>query len=108
MALRTQALDDDEEVNEGPLNMMAWFSLLGAAAALVIGLSCFLKNETFYAQDVEDTPAATKAWRKDTGDPGGMKMASDYSPFDKKDGRGSIISSYAKAEPNVPARPEEP
>ena len=108
VALRSAVVEDDEEINEGPLNAMGWISLLASAAALVIALSCFMKNDTFVAGDVDDTPAAKESWRKDSGETSGIQLPTDYSPFDRKDGKGGIISEYATLEPAVPARPEEP
>ena len=108
VALRSAVVDDDEEVNEGPHNAMGWISLLASAAALVIGLSCFMKNDTFVAGDVEDSPAAKESWRKDSGETTGIQLPSDYSPFDRKDGKGGIVSEYATLEPAVPVRPDEP
>lgn len=110
--IRTSAIDDDEEQNEGPLNIMGWIALVGALAAVIGVLSCWDKVDFFSegivkAESKESREDAIKQWIK-LSTPEGFKLPADFSPFDKKDGLGGINSDYKEREPNTPERPAAP
>jgi hypothetical protein len=109
--VRTAGLDDEEEEDEGPLNIMGWVALVGAIAALIGVLASWQKVDFFYQGDLSYRPGdpqsradAVNVWRKATP-PDGFKLATDFSPFDKKDGSGGVISEYKDREPDTPTRP---
>lgn len=112
--IRTAAIEDDDEIDEGPLNIMGWIALVGAIAALIGVLACWDKVD-FFSEGIVEVPSgnpesraeAIASWRK-SSPPDGFKLPADFSPFDKKDGNGGIISSYEQLEPNTPVRPAAP
>ena len=54
-----------------------------------------------------ESEEAIKNWRT-ASPPEGFKLPADFSPFDKKDEKGGIISEYDRFEPNTPERPLAP
>ena len=102
--VRTAALDDDDEINETPLNVMGWIALVASIAALIGVLACMDKIEFFAEQPPSDPKTA---WLK-AAEPEGIKLPMDFSPFDTKNENGSISSTYEKEEPNIPDRPNAP
>ena len=112
VSIRSSAIEDDEEVDEGPLNIMSWIALVGALAAVIGVLACWDKVE-FFSEGVvvavgkESRDDAIKEWRS-SAPPDGFKLPADYSPFDKKDGKGGVISDYKEREPDTPERPAAP
>lgn len=110
--IRTTAIEDEDELDEGPLNIMGWIALAGSIAAVVGVLSCWDKVE-FFSEGVVNVPAgnvesrdqAIADWRK-ASPPEGIKLPRDFSPFDKKDGRGGVDSNYRP--PDTPERPDAP
>jgi hypothetical protein len=103
VAVRGAQFEEEEEVNEGPLNIMGWVALVGAIAAVIGALSC-LDKVSFFS---EGTSSNKEAWMKNIP-PQGVKLPMDYSPFDKKDEAGGITSEYERLQPKIPARPEAP
>lgn len=112
--ITTTAIEEDDEVNEGPLNVMGWIALVASIAVLILVLSSWDKVE-FFSQGVMEVPAgnsesrteAIAAWHK-AAPPDDFKLPTDFSPFDKKDGNGGIISNYEQLEPDTPVRPAAP
>jgi len=110
--IRSSSIEDDEEVDEGPLNIMGWIALVGAIAAIIGVLACWDKVE-FFSEGVvnavgkESRDDAIATWRK-SSPPDGFKLPADYSPFDKKDGQGGITSDYKEREPDTPVQPVAP
>ena len=45
--IRTSAIEEDEEVNEGPLNIMGWLALAASIAALIGVLASWDKVDFF-------------------------------------------------------------
>lgn len=113
--VRTAALDDDEEVDEGPLNIMGWVALVGAIAAALIVWATWdeAPGELFSygviraGQTPEQRADAIKSWNNSPRDDG-MKLNVDYSPFDAKKEDGSVDNFYSKWEPRTPSRPNDP
>ncbi len=110
--IRSSSIEDDEEVDEGPLNIMGWVALVGAIAAIIGVLACWDKVE-FFSEGVvnavgkESRDDAIATWRK-SSPPDGFKLPADFSPFDKKDGQGGITSDYKEREPDTPVQPVAP
>ncbi len=109
--VRTSVLDEDDEVDEGPLNIMGWIALVGAIAAVIGVLACsdkllgdFFSEGIVKAETKESREDAIKQWIK-PHEPEGFKLPADFSPFDKKDGKSGIISSYKDLEPDTPTQP---
>ena len=103
VSIKTTQFEEEEEVNEGPLNIMGWVSLVASIAAVIGVLACMDKI-SFFSEGISSNK---EAWMKNTP-PQGIKLPMDYSPFDKKDLNGGITSEYARLEPKIPARPEAP
>jgi hypothetical protein len=110
--IRTSQIEEEEEINEGPLNVMGWVALIAAIAALIGVLATWDKVD-FFTEGVmkADTPQsradAIKNWRN-AHPPEGFKLPADFSPFDTKNESGGINSEYARLEPNTPERPLAP
>ena len=110
--VNTTALEEDDEIDEGPLNIMGWIALVGAIAAVIGVLSCWDKVE-FFSEGVvnhttkESREQALADWRK-APPPDGFKLPRDFSPFDKKTEDGGITSDYDHWEPDTPERPKIP
>ncbi len=107
--IRSSAIEDDEEMDEGPLNIMGWIALAGAIAAVIGVLACWDKVEFFSegvvkASGAESRADAIKEWIKPTPAEG-FKLPVDFSPFDSKDGNGGINSEYKRLEPDTPVQP---
>ena len=103
--IRSSAIEDDEEMDEGPLNIMGWIALAGAIAAVIGVLACWDKVEFFSEGVVKASGAdAIKEWIKPTPAEG-FKLPVDFSPFDSKDGNGGINSEYKRLEPDTPVQP---
>src|SRR6185503_16200346 len=47
VSIRTSAIEDDDEIDEGPLNIMGWIALVASIAVLVGVLACCDKVEFF-------------------------------------------------------------
>jgi hypothetical protein len=93
--------DDDDEVDEGPLNIM---SVLALVAALAMLFFAFASVDAWpLSEGVADTQARKDDWAKDNI-PASFKLPLDHSPFDKKNGE-QVISTYKQDEPKIPARP---
>jgi len=91
---------------------MGWVALVGAIAALIGVLASWDKVDFFTegvmkADTDESRVDAIKLWRNATP-PEGFKLPADFSPFDKKDEKGGIISDYDRREPKTPERPLPP
>ena len=99
--IRTASMaDDDEEADDGPLNIMAWVAL---AASLALLFFAFASVDSWpLSEGLADTTAKKDDWAKDNIQPS-FKLPLDYSPFDKKNGE-QVISNYASVEPKVPTR----
>lgn len=113
VSIRTSQVDDDEEIDEGPLNIMGWVALVGSIAALIGVLSC-MDSISFFSEGIvraepgkESRSKAIASWR-DAPAPDGIKLPMDFSPFDRKDGQGGIESNYRQLEPDIPVRPPAP
>ena len=113
--VRTSVMDEDEEVDEGPLNIMGWIALAGALAAAIGVLACWDKVEFFSQQAIpleanapkKARDEAIKSWNSSPKDDG-MKLNADFSPFDRKTETGGIESDYAKLQPRTPEKPADP
>ena len=94
------AYDDDQEVDEGPLNIMAWIALVASLAMLFF---TFASVDSWpLSNGVADTAAKKEEWAK--GSDPSFKLPMDYSPFDSKNG-ASVTSKYKSIEPKIPSRP---
>ena len=92
--------DDDDETDDGALNIMSWVTL---AASLALLFFAFASVDSWpLSEGAADTTAKKDDWAKDNIQPS-FKLPLDYSPFDKKNGE-QVISNYATAEPKVPTR----
>ncbi len=97
----TSMADDDDEVDDGPLNIMAWVAL---AASLALLFFAFASVDTWpLSNGLADTTTKKTEWESNNTVPD-FKLPLDYSPFDKKNGE-QVISNYSSVEPKVPARP---
>jgi hypothetical protein len=103
VAVRGAQFEEEEELNEGPLNVMGWIALIGSIAAVIGALAC-LDRFSFFS---EGASSSQEAWMKNAA-PQGIKLPMDYSPFDKKDGTGGITSEYDRKQPKIPAAPVAP
>ena len=99
--IRTASMaDDDEEADDGPLNIMAWVAL---AASLAFLFFAFASVDSWpLSEGVADTQAKKDEWAKDNIQPS-FKLPLDHSPFDAKSGE-QVISNYANLEPKIPTR----
>ena len=94
------AYDDDQEVDEGPLNVMAWIALVASLAMLFF---TFASVDAWpLSNGVADTAAKKEEWAK--GSDPSFKLPIDYSPFDSKNG-AAVTSKYKSIEPKIPSRP---
>jgi hypothetical protein len=100
-AIRSAVVDDDDEIDEGPLNIGGLIALVGAIAALVLALSCMDKMTMF----AEGTSTDQAEWLK-ANPPEGIKLPADFSPFDTKNSDGTVTQKYASVEPKPPTQPE--
>ena len=115
--VRTNALEDDDEVDEGPLNIMGWIALVASiVAALIVWATWDQAPGQLFAQEsirhtLKGTPTQhddeVKSWQKSPADEG-FKLNADYSPFDVKKEDGTIESDYTHWEPKTPSRPNDP
>jgi hypothetical protein len=111
VSIRTSAIEEEDEIDEGPLNIMGWIALVGAVAVLIGVLASWDKVEFFSEGVVNVEPGNTQSrneaidgWRRAPA-PDGFKLPRDFSPFDRKDGQGGISSNYEMLEPDTPERP---
>lgn len=74
--------DEEEELDEGPLNIMGVISLVGAIAACLIACMSFQKIPAF-RHDPPSDPDSQANWQKGTypDEESAMKMAPEYNPF---------------------------
>ena len=100
--IRTVSMaDEDEETDDGPLNIM---SLVALVASLVVLFFSFASVDSWpLSQGVADTTAKKDDWLKDNI-PASFKLPLDYSPFDTKNGE-QVTSTYNRDVPKIPARP---
>ena len=93
--------DDDEEADDGPINIMSWVAL---AASLALLFFAFASVDGWpLSNGVADTTSKKTEWETDNA-VSGFSLPLDYSPFDKKNGE-QVISNYSSIEPKVPTRP---
>lgn len=111
VSIRTSGIEDDDEIDEGPLNIMGWIALVASIAVLIGVLATWDKVEFFSEGVVNVKPGDTQSrndaiadWRKASA-PDGFKLPRDYSPFDRKDANGGIESEYEMREPDTPEKP---
>ncbi len=109
--VRAAVVDDDEEIDEGPLNTMGLLAALAAVAALVIALASTQKYvDNFYEGNVDkNSDAAVASWAKSSSEPEGfLKLPADFSPFEDKNADYTLSESkYAELEPAVPKHPAD-
>ena len=115
--VRTAVMDDDEEVDDGPLNIMGWIALVGAiVTGLIVWATWDKAPGEMFAQGVIDVGAnpskpqredAIKSWKSAPNDEG-LKLNVDFSPFDSKNEDGKVASHYDKDQPRTPDQPEDP
>jgi len=93
---------------------MGWVALIGSIAALIGVLASWDKVDFFTEGVVRVEPGnnqsradAIKGWLH-ASPPEGFKLPADFSPFDKKDEKGGIISEYDQRQPSTPERPLPP
>jgi hypothetical protein len=94
--------DDEDEVDPGPLNIMAVLALVASLAA------AFLAFASVDGWPLSEGPATTEAQRtawKNNESERPFHLPLDYSPFDKKVGE-EVKSTYKDVEPAIPVRPE--
>lgn len=101
--IRTAVMsDDDDEVDDGPLNIMGWIAL---AASLAMLFFAFASVDSWpLSNGIADSTAKKEEWSKNEA-ASGFKLPMDHSPFDKKDGETVNSRGYADIEPKIPARP---
>lgn len=99
--IRTAAMaDDDEEVDEGPLNIMAWVALVASLAMLFFAFASV--DSWPLSNGVADTNTKKEDWAKDNI-PASFKLPMDHSPFDSKND-GAVVSKYDSVAPKLPVR----
>lgn len=100
--IRTASMaDDEDEADEGAVNIMAWVTL---AASLAVAFFAFASVDQWpLSNGVADSQARKDDWKSDNivAD---FKLPLDHSPFDSKNG-DQVISKYNEIEPKIPARP---
>jgi hypothetical protein len=84
--------DDDEEVNEGPLNLFAGLALAGSIAALFVAILGFSAVKPFVQPDVGSTKSDRDAWA--SGGKSDWKIPAKYNPFATEKSDGSYTSTY--------------
>jgi hypothetical protein len=100
--IRTASMaDDDEDVDDGPLNIMAWVALVASLATLFFAFASV--DSWPLSNGVADTTTKREDWQKDNI-PASFKLPMDYSPFDRKVGE-TVKSDYEDKAPKIPARP---
>ncbi len=100
--IRTASMaDDDEDVDDGPLNIMAWVALVASLAMLFFAFASV--DSWPLSNGVADTTTKREDWQKDNIQPS-FKLPMDYSPFDRKVGE-TVKSDYEDKAPKIPARP---
>ena len=100
--IRTASMaDDDDGPDDGPLNIMAWVTLVASLAVLFFAVASV--DAWPLSEGVADNTAAKEIWANNNA-VSSFKLPLDHSPFDKKNGE-QVISNYASVEPKIPARP---
>ncbi len=99
--IRTAMGDEDDEVDEGPLNIMAIVALVASLAMLFFAFASV--DEWPLSNGIAETTADRDAWKKDNILPS-FKLPLDHSPFDKKIG-AEVTSQYDSVKPVIPDRP---
>lgn len=93
--------DDEEEVDEGPLNIMGWVALVASLATLFFAFASV--DSWPLSNGVADTQAKKEIWAENKEEMT-FKLPTDHSPFDRKIG-DTVKSDYANIAPKIPARP---
>lgn len=100
--IRTASMaDDEDDVDDGPLNIMAWVALVASLAMLFFAFASV--DAWPLSNGVADTTSKREDWQRENI-PASFKLPLDYSPFDRKVGE-TVKSDYAEREPRIPARP---
>ena len=93
--------DDDEEMDSGPLNIMAWVALVASLAMLFF---TFASVDAWpLSNGLADSQAKKEDWAADNI-PASFKLPLDYSPFDSKND-GAVLSKYDTIKPTLPTKP---
>ncbi|MDB6133655.1 MAG: hypothetical protein JWM59_1898 [Verrucomicrobiales bacterium] len=98
----TAAHDEDLEVDDGPLNILAVVALVASLAAAFLVFASVDSWPMSYG--FADTTARKADWEKDNDVPG-FKLPLDYSPFDSKVEGGTVSNKYESVAPKLPAPP---
>jgi hypothetical protein len=97
----TSMADDDEEMDSGPLNIMAWVALVASLAMLFF---TFASVDAWpLSNGLADSQAKKEDWAADNI-PASFKLPLDYSPFDSKND-GAVLSKYDTIKPTLPTKP---
>jgi len=100
--IRTASMaDDDDEVDDGPLNIMAWVALVASLATLFFAFASV--DAWPLSNGLADSTVKKEDWQKDNI-PASFKLPLDYSPFDRKVGE-TVKSEFEDKVPKIPARP---
>lgn len=99
--IKSAAYDEDAEVDDGPLNILAVVALVASIAAAFLAFASV--DSWPMSEGTASSQAQKTAWESSlTG--GGFKLPLDYSPFDKKAG-DTVTSNFESAAPQIPAAP---
>ena len=97
----TSMADDDDEVDSGPLNIMAWVALVASLAMLFFAFASV--DAWPLSNGLADSQAKKEDWAADNIQPS-FKLPLDYSPFDSKND-GAVLSKYDTVKPTIPTKP---
>ena len=93
--------DDDEEVDSGPLNIMAWVALVASLAMLFFAFASV--DAWPLSNGLADSQAKKEDWAADNIQPS-FKLPLDHSPFGSKND-GAVLSKYDTVKPTIPTKP---
>ena len=83
--------DDDEEDNEGPLNMMSIIALVGSIAAVFVALLSWTKVTPFTVPEIKKADESTWAANTNSKD---WKIPGQYNPYSKANGDETFTNNY--------------
>jgi hypothetical protein len=100
--IKSAAYEEDAEVDDGPLNILAVVALVASIAAAFLAFASV--DSWPMSEGVASSQAQKTAWETNFTGAGGFKLPMDYSPFDKKAG-DTVTTNFESAAPQIPAAP---
>jgi hypothetical protein len=86
--------DEEEEIDEGPLNIISLVAVLAGVAALVLGLMSYqglMSGSDTFVQASPATDDEKTAWQSESyGDATGLQMPAYYNPFHSSDAQEEL------------------